>query len=389
MTEELFEVNIREECSRYQNLINNYWAITEGGEFKCSVKELQEESGFKRHKILKITKGSWVSALKMRCVNCSEPLRINTRTELRKYIGRGYALPKNMRPFMCVRCKDKLASERRKKIEQEKKDKRNQVKNILSEDSIQSIKIEELSLKDVVYLLAVFRGGVSENLQIIQPLSTFEHPLTPGRLFDYEVGSHLYDQGFLGVHPETELRYMEVTNKGLKFYPVNVQWRPLFEKNGPEVGEVLIRIMQKVETYDWPEDWVNDAEGLWIEIAYHEALEYLVHVLAEYGIDYSPREKATYVLHHVLEDFAVAEICCIIWSQMKTTAGWLARTRAPRTNAINYLLKCIQSYGDRAKKEGWDVKKFHRNFECPVSLVAEILYDKVLQVDGFSEVPKI
>ncbi|MDZ7808781.1 MAG: hypothetical protein U5K71_16975 [Gracilimonas sp.] len=74
---------------------------------------------------------------------------------------------------------------------------------------------------------------------------------------------------------------------------------------------------------------------------------------------------------------------------MKTTARWLARTRAPKTNAINYLLKCMESFGDRAKKEGWDVKKFHRNFECPESLVAEILYTKILQVDGFSEVPKI
>ncbi len=386
---ELFVVNIKEEFSRHRNLINAYWAVNKEGEFEFSIKELQMESGLKRHEILKITKGSRISALKTKCMVCSEPFIMKTRTELRSYIDRGYDISKKEKPYRCTECKAKLEADRLRIRMNEAAEKRNKVTEILSNDTIRPIDLNEMKLIDLLYLLAIHRGGANEELESIMPIYTFEQPLTPNGLFDYEVATHLYDSRYIGIDPRSDLSNIEVIDEGLRFYPINVRWRPLFAKSGEEAGRVLSMLMEKVESYDWPEQWLVEAEEIWKKIAFYESLEYLLLVLNEYGIKHEPGEKVSQIITHLLRDFSVAEICCMIWSQMKTTAGWLARTRAPEANAPNYLLKCIQSHADKARKNDWEIKKFRRNFECPISLIAEILYDKILQIEGFSEVPKV
>jgi len=384
-----FQVNIDEGFVRYRDLIKDYWALNEEGEFIFKVKDLQKQWGMKRHEILKISKGSWVTTSNTKCSECSEPLIISTRTDLKGYIGRGFKMPKKKRPYICADCTSMLKAERIRIQERKAAEKRKKVNKILSHDPIRSIDFDDIPLEDALYLLALMRGGANEELVSIMPVSRFENPLTPNRYFDREVVVHLNDYGYIGIDPRTDLRYIDITESGFRFYPLNVHWRPLFASNGKSVGYVLYELMEKVEDYKWPEHWLVESEEIWKKIALYEGLEYLSFILSEHGISYEPKEKATHIINHLLKDFSVAEICCVIWSQMNNTAGWLRRTRAPRANAPNYLLKCMQSFGDRAIKENWNVKKFHRNFECPISLVAEIFYDKFLQIDGFSEVPKI
>ncbi len=385
----LFQINIEEEYLSDRKLINDYWALNDDGEFVFKVKDLQKESGLRRQEILKISKGSWITALNTKCVVCSASYKISSRTELRGYIGRGFSVSKNERPYKCAECKTKLEEERTRLRLHKAAEKREQVDKILNNDPIRSIDFDEIPLVDVLYLLALLRGGANEKITSIMAINRFDKPLTPSKYFDYEVVSYLHDCGYIGIDPVTDISLFQLTEDGLRYHPINVCWRPLFANNGEEVGKILGELMEIVKKFNWPEHWLTESEEVWKKIALNEGLEYLVFVLSEHGISYEPKERASQVISHLLKDFSVAEICCVIWSQMNNTAGSIARNNVPIANAPNYLLKCMQSFGDRALKDNWNIKKFHRNFECPISLVAEIYYDKILQIDGFSEVPKI
>jgi hypothetical protein len=140
---------------------------------------------------------------------------------------------------------------------------------------------------------------------------------------------------------------------------------------------------------DWPEHWLEQAEPLWKKIAFHEVKEYLIHVLQEHGIRYEPGEKTSQVINSLLENFSVAQINSMIWSKANATTGWLSRTRAPKQRATNYLLAAIQGYGDKIIAKDWDINEFNRNYECEISAVAEIFYNKIIQTDGFRKVPKL
>jgi hypothetical protein len=87
----------------------------------------------------------------------------------------------------------------------------------------------------------------------------------------------------------------------------------------------------------------------------------------------------------------VAQICNFIWRAAKDAAAFYVREAVSKQHAANTVIGAIQRYGERAKAEGWDIKPYRRNFDCPQSMVSEVLFNAVLRIgdDGFNRTPGI
>lgn len=119
----------------------------------------------------------------------------------------------------------------------------------------------------------------------------------------------------------------------------------------------------------------------------YECLEYSDNRLSEHGIPFEPSDRTLSVIDGLLKSFSVSQVYNIIGRKVRDATASLSRTPAPRGRGADYAVVSMQKYGDQAAAAGWELSKYRRSWDLLVSMVAEVLYNAVLQIDGFNEVP--
>ncbi len=248
----------------------------------------------------------------------------------------------------------------------------------------------DLSFADAVYLLSFTRLLATEDFKFAVPLDDVRRHLSPTTAKDLEIIKQLHAGRLISVHPNSPIDAF-LGEDADRFYISKVTWNLPFGFNSENPKDFASELEEMLRDRDWPVQWVEARVILWKEVAVQECLQYLAIALGEHGLNLSPGDKTLLVINSLLEHLSVGQIYNLIWRAAKDAAAFLVRERVSKQHAANTVVGSIQRYGERAKAEGWEIKPYRRHFECPQSMVSEVLFKAVLQIgdDGFKKVPTI
>ena len=369
------------------DICNHYWAVDTDLKFKHSVASVTNTFGLKSNQVSKLV-AEYCNAHfeNFTCEICDKPYIFSNRSDFQRW----QRYPNNL--WVCSDCKQ---AEQQRKIE-EQKVLQQQKQFIIGEEFAlekrqRAIEINSLSLEDAVYLLSFIRLGASENLDIVKAFESTSKLLAPSQEYSYEIIKQLFQNNLIFVHPDSPPEAFVFDGiKIPQFYTGYVMWAlPIVDFTSENSIELVTTLEEMFRTMDWPDNWHAQWPALWQRIALEESLEYLLMSLEDHGFSFTPGEKTILVLKNVLAGFSVSQAYNMIWRAARDAAAFYVRENVPKKHAANTVVGSIQRYAERAKAEGWEVKKYGRDRRCPQSLISQVLFNTVLQIgdDGFNEPP--
>ncbi len=282
----------------------------------------------------------------------------------------------------CDNCKEVAALEKDAKIEM--------IRSTYSRNKKQLLELDDLSLKDRLYLSSYIRGFMSENLLYLHSLSSSKGKLTPSHEADVELVRHLIRNGVMNPHPNSDISCFPEDDESGEFpevyYTNHVNYQLLIE---PESNyEELINDLMYLDKEEFLEDKGYCLE-LWREVALLECEEFLLYRMNAVGFEFTPGKKTNQVLLKLLDNFSVGQICNLIYSRVAGALQWHTEKRIPKQQAANSVISNLERSGEKALVENWSVRGYTRNWELPQSQLSHVLYNTILGISerGFMEVP--
>ena len=215
-----------------------------------------------------------------------------------------------------------------------------------------------MSLREAVGLLAMIRGGGTEDLRAIQALDTWTTPFAPAGLLGDELVRELFGAGLVGVDPRSDLDAFDwETGEPERFYLARVDWivpGPNERRPIQVVGRGLEEIFR---TGQWPEAWRSDVHLLWRQLALHEALAYFTISMNDHHLPISIGNKTILVFEETLERFSIGQTYSFIWRAARDAAAYYQRGGVHKNHAANSAIGNIQRMAERATAEGWQVSR--------------------------------
>ena len=251
------------------------------------------------------------------------------------------------------------------------------------ERSENAIDIEQLSLKGKLYISALLRTALSEDLINIQPLSSRILTLAPIDRYKMNIIAYLKNENIILLAPNTLLDSVVIeNNEVIEYYPLKVTFRAnlnesadiknlLYLKDNDDIGEKL-----RLE--------------LWHEIGLYECLEFLYARLDEYSLPTDHiGEKTNLAIKEALKSFSISQVYNFIWRATTNVAAFSQKNNISKKHAVNTIAGAIIKSSERALAEEWDVKKYGRNYDYPQTVISEVFFNNILKIGdkGFDSVP--
>lgn len=368
-------------------LCKHYWLINEDAKFESNVKLLARKAELSQKQFLELINDVCdAQSTEIFCQDCEIPFIFKSRNH---FLEKQRSLNWYLKNWICEDCSI-IRSEREKQNESEALETYRQL--IMKRYSSESYEIllEDLSLKDAVYLLSFIRFSANEDLSYAQPLSSlnFHEKLSPQKNFDYDIIRHLYREELIKPHPNSPVDAFS-GEEADTFYLDKVFWILPKIPNSDHPKYLVMQLEEIFRLNTFPREWSEENLLIWKNIAISECLQYLENSLMEHNLELNPGEKTLLVLNNLLEEFSVGQIFNMIWRSAKDAAAFLVRKGVTRQHAANTVVGAIQRYGENARNNGWDVKAYRRPFNCPQSMISQVFFDSVLKLgeNGFYRIP--
>jgi hypothetical protein len=372
------------EDKQWVSLCEKYWEIDNEQHFVHKVSELANEFGIPSKQITKLVSTySKAFSNNICCTGCQIPYIFLSRSDFQQYSGPEYS-------WTCKQCQHEAnqvkEAQRIRALEQYREIIRAKYKS----DNPGPIDPIGLSLESAVYLLSFVRLLATEDLGFARPLSSVKRRLSPTTNWDWEIVRLLYREDLISVDPDSEIEAFNGETAG-SFYLDRVQWHLPVGVSSDNPKDFASELEEILRSNEWPPEWVSGRLDLWRKVALQECLQYLAVALSDHGFSFNPGEKTNLVLNNLLEDYSVSQIYNLIWRAAKDAAAFYVREAVSKPHAANTVIGAIQRYGEKAKAERWEVKAYRRNFNCPQSIISEVLFNAVLRIgdDGFNKIPSI
>jgi hypothetical protein len=376
--------------SENDNLIRlsqKYWELDSEFKFVYRVNDLAEEFGVSPYSLNKlISEHCEAFSTVIVCENCGKQDVFFSRSDFQEH----HRLFRKKKTWLCSDCSfARQSHEVEVRLVLERK-RQALIREHYSLSRRSPSNIKALSFENAVYLLSFIRYAGTEDLDFAWPFQSIDEPFAPTKDFEYDILKQLYRAGVIYVHPESKPSAFEFENDlPNTFYLNRVMWAlPIHEKTADTKG-VVEELEEIFRTMNWPEDWHDQQIDLWRKIALQECLQYLNVTTSEHGFSFNPGEKTELVFKNLLEDYSVSQAYNLVWRAVKDAAAFYMRERVSKKHAANTVVGSIQRQLDRARAEGWEIKKYRRDRRCPQSMISQVLYDTVLQIgeDGFNRPP--
>ncbi len=221
---------------------------------------------------------------------------------------------------------------------------------------------EDLTLREAVALLALFRKCASEDLTVLQPLRQVCSTFGPTEELAVDLVRCLFHTRCIHVHPQSPPSAFADDLESLDLF--DVAWLPPVHHSGDPRG-IVTDLTAIFRSGEWPIEWYDEETPLWREIALHECLQYLGMCMHEHGLDLSPGDKTKQVLATLLHSYSVGQMFVFIWRAAKDAAAYSVRDRVSKSHAANTVVGSIQRSAERALAEGWEIKPYRRDRRLP------------------------
>ena len=249
-------------------------------------------------------------------------------------------------------------------------------------------------MHDAVFLLALARHAVTDDLGYLKPYHDFDKTLAPLPECRRDILSHLYARGLIAISPDSDVDAFEFDETVPEIESHNaarVLWTFLPGLEGEAKREYLKRLKTLVSGGDWPDGWSRDVFELWHVIAKNECLEFLAYLLAQRRYKPHPLDQKTSALFDaLLVDFPPSRIFYLCWKGVTKTIDDFAKQNSYyRNRSKDRFIGAIQRKADEAKAQGRELPHFGRNYHCPQTDVSATFFNDFLNLgnDAFTIIP--
>jgi len=249
-----------------------------------------------------------------------------------------------------------------------------------------------LTLRDAVFLSALIRQSLSEDLATVEPFSSSSPGLAPTSEYTMEIVKHLRSKNLIAIDPDSSAEAFlfdaELT-RAHSYYPAKVGWLYLPGLDVSDKRQFMLELTAIIDS-DWPDTWQRALPSLWSDIVKAEAFEYFFRMLEQrgYKLD-SIGEKTHAVFDFLIERFPLSKICNLIWQAVRDTTDYNVKNGIPNYQAKNNFVGAIQRKAEKYIAEGWDLKDSRRDFSCPQTWISSTFFDTFVKVGerGFTSMP--
>lgn len=281
----------------------------------------------------------------------------------------------------------KLNEERKVRILQEKREKIKKVYDL----NIVPVNYSELNFREKVFLGALLRTSLSEDMEVILPLNDAERELAPTIGYIKEILSYLIGRGIISVDSNSRIDAFLDSNEEKDIEFPNVYYITMVKYRINIVGDEDIKnILSKIiNPKSFSDEDKEDALNIWKEIALEECIEYFEYQMESVRFDFNIGEKTIAIFKDLLENFSVSQIYGIIYKSVANATKYYQESSVSKKQAANSVIGGCQRYAERAMINNWELAKYSRIKELPQSMISEFFFDRVIGVGslGFNMPP--
>ncbi|MCB4762712.1 MAG: hypothetical protein LGB71_02620 [Sulfurovum sp.] len=234
---------------------------------------------------------------------------------------------KNYDPYCnCENCK-KLREDQAEILRQKEAKLNDAKRQILIEsyeyENSMPISIDELTIKDKLYICSLLRTCLSEDFKSINPLSSVKSNLAPTQQYKMNIISYLRSKLIVLFSPSTSLHSIVIENNEIQsYYPLDVTLKLNASK------EQYDEVVQDLLHLNIDEEINNETKlELWYEIGLFECLEFLYAKMDEYNL---PSEhvgdKTISAIKESLKDFSISQNFNFIWRAVTNAAAFYQKS---------------------------------------------------------------
>ena len=281
----------------------------------------------------------------------------------------------------------KLNEKRKVRILQEKREKIKKVYDL----NIVPVNYSELNFREKVFLGALLRTSLSEDMEVILPLNDAERELAPTIGYIKEILSYLIGRGVVSVDSNSSIDAFLDSNEEKDIEFPNVYYITMVKYRINIVGDEDIKnILSKIiNPKSFSDADKEDALNIWKEIALEECIEYFEYQMKSVRFDFNIGEKTIAIFKDLLENFSVSQIYGIIYKSVANATKYYQESSVSKKQAANSVIGGCQRYAERAMINNWELTKYSRIKELPQSMISEFFFDRVIGVGslGFNMPP--
>lgn len=264
------------------------------------------------------------------------------------------------------------------KAEEEKKKQRELIISTYLTD-VPKVKYESLSVRDKVFLSALLRSGLNEEMTKIIGKSLVENKMSPTADFDREILNELDSKQVILVDPQSPIDAFVKENFPHNYYIYEVNYLLNIDTDVTDISAI---------EYPNRENIIKNRDEclqMWKEIAEAECYAYLQDQMQRKRFMFNPGPKTKLVIDHLLEEYSVCQIRNLIWGAVTKAAAWYQEGNVSKRHAANSVITELNNRGERAKAENWDLTPYRMN--NAFTQISRILFDSILQIgkDGFEK----
>ena len=263
-----------------------------------------------------------------------------------------------------------------------------QIRETYARDEI-PVEFDSLSFREKVFLGAICRSLLKENLYEIMPYQDSDVILTPADEMTQELYTTLIYQRAICVSPDNPVEAFNLESEDFpnRFYTYRTMYdlNLVFPSNKKDLFERILN-----PTY-YSKENKEEALALWKEIAVAECVEYLEYQLNKVGFQFSAGDKTHATFDGMLDTFSVSQIFGIIWRAIADSSRLYLQGGISRRHAANSAIGACERYAERAKINKWDLVQYNRPHDLPQSDLSLFYYNRVLEIGemGFRVPPTI
>lgn len=329
------------------------------------------------------------------CIYCNSPMITKRPSKssynINNFPGLGVTCPKCKHEFYEDNCKcDTCIFLKEEKKKAEEIEQRIKINNVYDLNKLNPRKYEDLNIYEKLYLTALAREGLGEDLRKIKPISIFDRKLAPTAQYAISIVRYLLTNNIIKPHPDSPISAFEKGENFPNSYYINdVYYHINLTSDKYCNKELLQRVISPMG-----EDIAADIETLyniWIEIAVEECKENLIYNMDAVGFNYSIGNKTEMLFKDLLKSFSLGQIFYMNRKGANDSLRFYKEKNVNKKHASNTVIGNIQSYSERVIANGWDVANYNRPYNTLQTVISEIFFNRYLKIEqrGFYEIPSL
>ncbi|MCC8369212.1 MAG: hypothetical protein LN573_04010 [Rickettsia endosymbiont of Oxypoda opaca] len=295
----------------------------------------------------------------------------------------------NDKPYCsCRNCQEVIY--RQRQVEEEHK--RRILMNAFLYKNIKVPFIEELTLKDALYLLSVISHSAPEDLKFVKPYS--ERPsilkLAPDEDLIVDIINHLSHRGFILINPSINdicAFQFNAEQQVVGYYKNKILWELLPNMNAQEKQQYLYSVINIVKGV-WSSAWKSDIIETWQQIAIYECMEHFKDLLVKHKFvtDEDPRKKILATFTDLLKNLSVGQIFNLSWQAVRDMKYYISLQNSSCFQGKNIFIESnvfISKIHNKAAKvisKNWTIKNSQREFCFPQTILSSTFFNTFLEL---------